>query len=351
METNYRQFQSSPHAFHFTSTIHPTYSCPPYPSRTATIHSSIQPLLHSIVHPLLIHSTTPLTQTHLLPNYQLYTPFLHSIQFTSPSLHPFNTPLHIHQRSLSIRSSPPASPFPNRHPSIHYPNNPMHLLAILFKYPYEGLQHFSPYAKLIFHQQPIFEPHAGHTPTIPYTASYPSFFSPFTQSLQSLCNSSTLLLPSSALHQHTFNRHRLILVFNKQPNSMLIHILHPLHIHSTLHMQHLLIPVINEFQHITQYTDIVSVLQVHPQYHPFPKHSHHDHGQEEALDTLPLPIDRRRNIESNGPKCPKRVSMNVHVPFCDSGHSGLFTPSSWGTAKTPVQHTLSAMRPLLVDIP
>ena len=119
----------------------------------------------------------------------------------------------------------------------------------------------------------------------------------------------------------------------------------------TLHMQHSVIPVINEFQHITQCTGIVSVLQVHPQYHPFPKHSHHDHGQEEALDTLPLPIDRRRNTESNGPKCPKRVSMNVHVPFCDSGHSGLFTPSSWGTAKTPVQHTLSAMRPLLVDIP
>ena len=351
METNYRQFQSSPHILHFTSTIHPAYSYPPYPSRTATIHSSIQPLFHSILHPLLIHSTNPLTQTHLLPNYRLYTPFLHSIQFTSPSLHPFNTPLHIHQRSLSIRSSPLSSPSPNRHSSIHYSNNPMHLLAILFKYPYEGLQHFSPYAKLIFHQQPIFEPHAGHTPTIPYTASYPSFFSPFTQSLQSSHHSSTLLLPSSALHQHTFNRHRLILVFNKQPNSMLIHILHPLHIHSTLHMQHSLIPVINEFQHITQCTGIVSVLQGHPQYHPFPKHSHHDHGQEEALDTLPLPIDRRRNIESNGPKCPKRVSMNVHVPFCDSGHSGLFTPSSWGIAKTPVQHTLSDIRPLLVDIP
>ena len=167
METNYRQFQSSPHALHFTSTIHPAYSCPPYPSRTATIHSSIHPLFHSITHPLLIQSTNPLTQTHLLPNYQLYTPSLHSIQFTSPSLHPFNIPLHIRKRSLSIRSSPPASPSPNRHPSIHYPNNPMHLLAILFKYPYEGLQHFSPYAKLIFHQHPIFEPHNGHTPTIP----------------------------------------------------------------------------------------------------------------------------------------------------------------------------------------
>ena len=257
METNYRQFQSSPHAFQYPSTIHPTYSCPPYPSRTATIHSSIQPLFHSILHPLLIHSTIPLTQTHLLPNYQLYTPSLHSIQFTSPSLHPFNTPLHIHQRILSIRSSPPASPSPIRHPSIHSTNNPMHLLAILFKYPYEGLQRFSPYAKLIFHQQRIFEPQPGYTPATPYTASYPSFFSPFTQSLQSLCNSFTLLLTSSALHQHTFNRHRLILVFNKQPNSMLIHILHPLHIHSTLHMQHLLIPVINEFQRIAQCIGIV----------------------------------------------------------------------------------------------